>query len=80
MICMDEIKALLEMTHGKQVKTLRYGEFEVEFFSPDAKLEAMSLAPQDLAKILQPSMPPDSAMLFASSEEIEPATPEVPSA
>lgn len=60
-------KELIEFCKDKGLKKLRLGDFEAEFF--DIKPQPMSLDPKDLAKVLTDSMPPDSAMLFASVED-----------
>jgi hypothetical protein len=68
---MDEYKTvqhLVDYCQGKNVKRIKLMGVEVEFF--DQQPAPMSLDPKDLAKTLTDSMPPDSAMLFASSEDM----------
>ncbi len=52
--------------HG--VKRVKLDAFEVEFF-PSAPT-SMELDPVSLSKILTNSMPPDSAMMFAATEDM----------
>ena len=67
-------KELIEFCKDKGLKRVRLGDFEAEFF--DTKPQPMSLDPKDLAKVLTDSMPPDSAMLFASVEDtVQPEEP-----
>ncbi len=65
---LSEAKKLIDYCEGKGVKRIRSGAFMVEFF-PKAP-ETMSLDPVSLSKALADSMPPDSSMLFASTEEV----------
>lgn len=50
------------------VKSIKEYGIEAEFHVEQK--EQMSLDPKTLAKVLSDSMPPDSSMLFASTEEI----------
>lgn len=61
-----EEKLILFRKYG--VKRYNSETGEVEFFEP--KPEAPALNPKELAEALADSMPPDSAMLFASAEDI----------
>lgn len=65
---LSEAKKLVEFCEGKRVKRVKSGTFEVEFF--DQTPEPMKLDPVSLSKALTDSMPPDSAMLFASTEDM----------
>lgn len=67
LITQNEAKALLEFCDRKNVKRIKFGELEAEFFQK----QAPSLDPKELAKAFSDNMPPDSAMLFASTEEID---------
>lgn len=72
------ISELLDLCRSKGVRSFKSGTFEAEFFP--SKPEPMNFDPVELSKNLGPSMPPDSAMLFASSEGIpseEPASESV---
>lgn len=51
------------------VKHIKTSGFEVEFFEPTKKPEPMALDPLSLSKVLAEDMPPDSAMLFAATED-----------
>lgn len=64
---LNEAKALIEFCERKSIKSVKFGELEAEFFEK----QAPSLDPKDLAKALTESMPPDEAMLFASTEPIQ---------
>lgn len=72
----DEAKELVEWAKDQGIKRMVCGPLEVEFFGP--KITPMSLDPKDLAKVFTDSMPPDTAMLFASTEGVpdENPTPE----
>ena len=62
-----ESKQLIEWAKELGLKRVRSGTFEVEFYP---KHEPMNFDPKSLAKTLTDSIPPDSEMLFASSEGI----------
>lgn len=64
-----EAQKLIKFCEGRRIKHLSFGQFSVEFFPKEP--EAMKLDPASLAKTLSDSMPPDSAMLFASSEDMD---------
>lgn len=60
----DDLRALREIG----VKSFECDGVKVEFFEP--KPEPMKLDPVTLSKTLTDTMPPDSAMLFASTEDV----------
>lgn len=62
------IADLLDLCRAHGVRRLKKGDFEAEFFAPSA--EPMALDAKTLSNILSDSMPPDSVMLFASSEGV----------
>lgn len=68
-ITIDEAKSLITFCKENGVKVICFDHFRAEFHVEQPK--PMSLAPQDLAKVLADPMPPDSSMLFASAEDIE---------
>lgn len=70
---MTDHKPLLELCKSMGVRRVRDGEFEAEFFPPTP--EPMPLDPVSLSKTLADSMPPDSAMLFAATEDPAPENP-----
>lgn len=56
------------------------GGFEIEFFEPPKpEAPSMPLDPVSLAKTFADQMPPDSALLFASSEDLNDEQPLNPS-
>jgi len=65
---LELMKQLIKLGKENNIKFFKCGALELEFFAHIP--EPMSLAPQDLAKVLSDSLPPDSAMLFASSEDM----------
>lgn len=73
---MIELKEALSLCTQWGVKHLKTGDFEVEFFEQKKEPEPMPLDPVNLSKILSDSMPPDSIMQFAATEEIpDPVNP-----
>lgn len=66
---LDVVNEIIKLCKDNGIRRFRNDCCEIEFF--DSKPETMSLTPQDLSKVLTDSLPPDSTMLFASSEDIE---------
>lgn len=66
------LNELLGICAKYNVKSYKRGGIEIELFETKATVEPMSFDPKDLVKAFSDSMPPDSAMLFASSEDIIP--------
>lgn len=66
------IEKLIDHFHaqGLSIKRISSAGVEIEFFPPLAP--PMDLDPVSLSKTLAESMPPDSAMLFASTEDPAP--------
>lgn len=65
---LSEIKKIIDLCESKAVKRLKIDTFEVEFFQKTP--EPMNLDQVTLAKALSDTLPPDSAMLFASAEDM----------
>lgn len=63
----NEAKALLEFCERKNIKCVKFEGLEAEFF----KAEPAPLDTKELVKAMTDSMPPDSAMMFASTEGID---------
>lgn len=74
---LKEMAAFLDLCKLKGVHKAKYENLEIEFFEP--KLETAPLDTVALAKALQDSMPPDSSMMFAATEDPAPE-PELPKA
>lgn len=70
MIELSQAISLIELCEKKRIKRVKVNDFEVEFFASEP--EPMAFDPVSLSKILTDSMPPDSAMMFASTEDIAP--------
>ena len=64
-----DAKKLIEFCQDRGIKRIRSGAFAVEFFPKMP--EPMALDPLTLSKALTDSMPPDSAMMFASRQRTE---------
>jgi hypothetical protein len=62
------ISELLDLCKAKGVMRIKTGTFEAEFFAD--KPTPMDMSPKAIASAMSDSMPPDSAMLFASSEDM----------
>ena len=65
---LSEIKKMIDLCESKAVKRLKIDTFEVEFFQKTP--EPMDLNMTNLAKTLSDSLPPDSSLLFASTEDM----------
>lgn len=69
------VEELISLCKDKGIKKVVVGAnqgIEIEFFPPQPKqAELMAMDPVSLSKALTDSMPPDSAMLFASSEDMD---------
>lgn len=63
----NDTKKLIKFCEKHGIKRVKLGDFEAEFFETKSE---MKLDPLSLSKTLSDSMPPDSAMLFASSEDL----------
>lgn len=61
------LKEILELCSKHNVRKVKCADIEVEF-----EPKAQDLSPNVLAKTLAESMPPDSAMLFAATEDPAP--------
>lgn len=61
------LKEILELCAQHNVKRVKCADIEIEF-----EPKAQDLSPTALAKTLAESMPPDSAMLFAATEDPAP--------
>jgi hypothetical protein len=64
----ESVQNIINLCEKRNVKRIKLLGIEVEFFEP--RSEPMPLDPKALANILTESMPPDSAMLFASTEDM----------
>lgn len=65
---LEDAKKLIIFCEERGIKSVAFEQFAVEFFPKEP--EAMNLDPVALSKALTDSMPDDSAMLFASSEDM----------
>lgn len=66
-----EAKKLIEFFQKRGLMRVKMGEFEVEFFEPKSPdIQPMALDPVSLSKVFSDQMPPDSAMMFASTEDM----------
>lgn len=66
-ITLEQATEVIRFCSTWNIKRFKLGEFEVEFYQKAA--EGMALDPVSLSKTLSESMPPDSAMLFAATED-----------
>lgn len=65
---LEQSKKLISWARKHGIARLKVTGLEVEFFKQDP--EPMKLDPKSLADALSDTMPPDSQMLFASSEDL----------
>lgn len=63
-----EAKKLIELCETKNIRKVKSGTFEVEFF--EKAHQPMKMDPKTLMETFADSMPPDDSMLFASTEDI----------
>jgi hypothetical protein len=63
-----KFKEFIEICKSNGIKHAKLGSFEVEFYP--TPVAPMALDPVSLSKAFSDSMPPDTAMLFASSEDL----------
>lgn len=64
-----KFKEFVDTCQARGIKHAKLGRFEIEFF--EDKPTEMAMDPVSLSKILTDALPPDSAMLFASAEDME---------
>lgn len=69
-----KIEDLMDLCKAKGIKTFAQNGMSFEFFPSNLKEpEPMALDPVALSKILSASMPADDKMLFAATEDPDPA-------
>ena len=65
---LKDLEDVLKLCRQHKVKRLKFNQLEVEL---ENESNAMDLSPKAITEALADSLPPDSQLLFAATEEIE---------